>query len=805
MKKILKFGGSSLANHNRIKKACEIILSQHKNHNICVVVSAMEGVTNQLKELSEISSLGNDFSNQLKTLYRKNSKCVKGLELDQNKKLMKNLNLIFDQIKNDLSVINNAKICSVEMFDKILSYGELLSSALLEAYLQSKKYNAIKYNSSNFIITDEDYGNAYVHFQSSFDAIRMHLKNIEIQIPIITGFIGSTKSNKITTLGRSGSDYTASILGAALNVDIIEIWTDVNGILTADPNLVENPNSIPELTYEEAMELAHAGARVIFPPTMIPALYKSIDIVIKNSFNPKFEGSRIKHKRKLSKNSPIIGLSSISGKTLIRLQGPGMVGLKGIVSRIFACLSKNDINIILISQAFSEHSVCFAISAEHNKTALKALKLEFSYEISNHFIDKIILEEKLTIIAVVGEGMKQTPGIANQVFDNLGINNINVIAIAQGSSERNISFIIDDHDSKFAINLLHSNFFSPKTEIPNLFILGAGKIGSELLRIISKYKHDSLNINIIAKSKEMVINPPKNLLNNESKLFEKSVPTDTNYILNYNISKSNKKNIIVDCTSDQKLAMRYNDFFDKGFSIVTASKIANTLSQDYFELLRGTSLKNKTSFHYETNVGAGLPIISTLKGMISSGDKILKIQGIMSGTLSYIFSKFNKSIKFSELVKKAKEKGFTEPDPRDDLSGLDVARKMLILIRETGTKIELSDIKIENLVPKEIEPTLSINEFFIQFSEYDKLFLDKYLKGIKKNQVLRYIGSWDGNKAEVNLDYVDNSSPFYYQKGRENFIILKSNRYNESPLIVRGHGAGAEVTAAGVLQDIEKI
>ena len=791
--KILKFGGSSVKTPERVEQVVQLISSEHP----CgVVVSAFGGVTNQLIQLIACAERGTDCNNELQLLFDRHRQTIHDLHLETE--LLSNaVQKIEDELGVTLSTIANQEKCTPQLKDAALSVGERLSANIITEACIEKGINAAYLDARKVILTDDHFGSAFVHYQKSYNNIRNEWKD-ESKTRIITGFIGATESGETTTFGRSGSDYTASIFGAALDVKEIEIWTDVNGILSADPNVVFDAKTISHITYEEAMELAHAGAKVIFPPTMIPALYKSIPIRIKNTFEPDNPGTAITQDR-LRDDHFAVGISSLYNVSLIRFQGAGMVGRFGVIGRVFDALAKKKINIILVSQVFSEHSICFAIQPTEVDLAESLLKEEFLFELENHFIDTINIENDLSLIAVVGEGMRHTPGISGKLFSVLGEKNVNVIAIAQGSSERNISFIIKNDEVKSAIRSLHQYIFSDNAII-NVFIAGAGLVGSDLIKLIQD--NNSINVCGIMNSRKMILNP--NGLDSQH-YVEELANGDTADLESFISSASQSRNaVFVDVTSSPAIAEKTANILKKGISVVSASKLANAMNQDYYDSIRENSKAAGALFKYETNVGAGLPIIETLQTLLITGDTVEKLEGIMSGTLSYLFSQFDGSIPFSELVKLAQENGYTEPDPRDDLNGVDVGRKILILARETGAQLEFEDVSIQSLIPKNMDPAFSIDEFLKQLSKYDDQFLNMYTSASREDKVLRYIATWDGQNAIVELKAVESKNPFYHQNGRENFIVFTTKRYKDTPMIIKGHGAGAEVTAAGVLGDILK-
>jgi len=792
--KILKFGGSSISTAEKINSVCKII-TEEKNEK-SIVVSAMGGVTDKLSDIAEEKNEKKRdlIIDKLETIHYN---CAHKLKI-------KNINFInnyFLELKKILKIKNvNYK----KYKDSILCFGELLSSKILASNLtENFKIKSEQLDARSLIKTNESFGDAFVYFEKSSGLIQKYYKKIN-SLQIITGFLGSSDNEFTTTLGRSGSDYTASIFGAALNAEIIEIWTDVDGILSANPKIVKNAINIPKLNYEEAMELAHAGAKVIFPPTIIPALYKNIPIQIKNTFNPDNPGSLISNHNTKNKINPIIGISSLTDIILIRLQGAGLVGVKGIIGRIFSKLAQNKISIILISMSFSEHSVCFAIKPEFEKTALKQLKKEFENEILNKKVDKITCEKNLSIVGVVGDGMKNLPGISGDLFYTLGENNINVIAIAQGSSERNISFIVKKKDLKKTIKSLHNKFFNESNKIPNIYIIGIGNIGKELLNILYHIKN-KFNLKLIASSKNYI---DKFKIHSTSKLIgelkNSNKKFNVNILLNKQLSNQSK-NIIIDCTANEFIAKQYSKFFKMGFSIIAANKNANTLSQTYYDQLKKDQNHYNVSFKYETNVGAGLPMVSTIKNLYESGDKIISFEGILSGTLSYLFKIYNGKKFFADILMEAHKKGYTEPDPRMDLNGMDVGKKILILLRENGVKCEINNIDIESLIPNSIDPNISIQDFFYELKKNENFYSSKLKKAQMNKKVLRYIGSWNGGKASVKLKSVSPSSPFYSLKEKENVLIVKSKNYKDVPIVIRGPGAGIKVTAAGVFNDLNLI
>ncbi|HPW64455.1 MAG TPA: bifunctional aspartate kinase/homoserine dehydrogenase I, partial [Cyclobacteriaceae bacterium] len=631
-------------------------------------------------------------------------------------------------------------------------------------------------------------------------------------LQVITGFIGSSASGETTTIGRSGSDYTAAIFAGALNASSLEIWTDVDGMMTADPRKVKKAFTVKEMTYEEAMELSHFGAKVIFPATMQPAMVNRIPIWIKNTFNPTFEGTVISEKSN-GKNLIIKGISSMDKISLLSVQGSGLVGVVGVSMRLFGTLAKENISVILISQASSEHSICFAIEGDKTRHAKEAIEKEFLYEIRNQEMDHVKVEENLSIVAIVGENMKHNPGTSGRMFSALGRSGINVNAIAQGSSELNISAVVHEQDIAKALNVLHEAFFLSDRKVLNIFLVGTGLIGNSLLAMIQKQfealaKQNHLEVQVvgIANSKKMLFNEDGLTLETAvNQMKESGEEMNLNAFFGNMIAMNLSNSIFVDCTSSEAVTEFYESILSSNISIVTPNKKANSGTYQKYQTLKSAAFKRGVKFLYETNVGAGLPVINTLNDLLISGDKVIGIEAVLSGTLNYIFSSYKAGDKFSDVVKQAKEKGYTEPDPRDDLNGMDVARKVLILSRESGLPFELEDIQVENLVPENCRGEMSVEEFFKKLETHNALFEKLRAEAESRNEKLRYMAVLRDGKTKIRLGSVNDKHPFYSLSGSDNIILLTTERYHDRPMVIRGPGAGAEVTAAGVFADIIRI
>lgn len=814
--KILKFGGSSVGNAKGIQNVLEILQTYHdKNERIAVVVSAMSGVTNLLIETGKKASATDDsFRENLSEIEEKHFQAIRELiEARLQSKVFARVKYMFNELDDLLHGVFLLKELSPRTLDLALSFGERLSAYILSESLKQKGLDAEYLDSRELIKTDKTFGRARVDYKQTNQNIVnyfQHKKNIQV----VTGFIGSTDQGETTTLGRGGSDYTAAIFGAALNVDQIDIWTDVDGVMTADPKKVKSAFTLPSISYSEAMELSHFGAKVIYPPTLQPAFGNNIPIRIRNTFNPSFEGTLIS-KTSGAVDFPVKGISSIQEIALINVMGSGMVGVPGIASRLFGVLALNSINVILITQASSEHSICFAVSPEEALKARAIIEEEFAFEVQSRKIDGIHIENEMSIVAIIGENMRNTAGISGKMFSALGKNGVNVVAIAQGSSELNISVVVSREDLSKSLNALHEAFFLSDIKTLNIYLVGTGLIGGTLLRQIEKqfeylYQEQRLKINIVGvcNSRKMYFEETGIALANEQwkkAMDDSEIKSDLREFINQ-LKKLNLPNsVFVDCTSSQAVVNFYEELLKANVSIVTPSKLANSGSYADYKKIRDLVFRHGAKFLYETNVGAGLPVITTLNDLKQSGDKVLKIEGVLSGTLSYIFNSFKEGIRFSEVVKQAKELGYTEPDPRDDLNGMDVARKILILAREVGLPLEPQDVAVRNILPEACLNAKSVEDFFRELEKADPVFEEQRKKAEAEGKVLRFIATLNENKVNVGLEPVDASHPFYSLSGSDNIISFTTERYKERPLVIKGPGAGAEVTAAGVFAEIISI
>jgi len=810
--KVLKFGGTSLGSPELIKNVSKIVNKvQQEIPGVVVVFSAFSGVTNLLIEAGQKAEKGDkSYSQTIEKIITKHLTYVNELFTDTESN--SNTSMILDSLFVEISEIVHGMFLLKEMSPKSLdllqSFGEQLSCTIISEYFNSINIKNQLLDTRKIFITDEKYNNARIKLDITSKNISDATSD-QKALYISTGFIASTEKGTTTTIGRSGSDLTAATYGAVLNVDSVEIWTDVSGVMSADPRKVKDAFSLKSISYVEAMEMSHFGAKVIHPLTVQPLMDNDIPCIIKNTFKPDDPGTIITNQpqnRCLAK-----GVTSIDNIALITLQGSGMIGIEGTASRMFGSLARNKINVILISQASSEHSICAAIKPESAVLARECLEEEFAAEIAGSFIDEVKIEEDLSTIAIVGEQMKHTPGISGKLFDALAQKNVNVVAIAQGSSELNISVVIRKKDEKMALNAVHESFFALQTKL-FLFIAGIGLISSELLKQIKENYSRLLNnkkLNLIVaglcNSKKMLLDSDGIDFDNYKKLLLSSeIKSDVNNYLDFIDKEKLTHCVFVDCTASEIISKSYPKFLSAGVSVVAANKQANTRKYDEYKQLQQLSHKNDVQYLYETNAGAGLPIISTIKDLLDSGDKIQKIEAILSGTISYIFNNFTGEKPFSEIVKMAQEMGYTEPDPRDDLNGMDFARKLLLLSREIGQHLEMDAIQLEQILPEDCMKVDSVDGFFDKLKQYDNYFTEKQQKASSKGKKLSWIAKYENNEASITLQSIDSSHPFHSLQGSDNIIAITTDRY-PIPLVIKGAGAGAEVTAAGVFADIFKI
>ncbi|MDA0984517.1 MAG: bifunctional aspartate kinase/homoserine dehydrogenase I [Bacteroidetes bacterium] len=814
--KVLKFGGTSVADSKSISHVIEIIKKSNETKQV-VVVSALGGITNILIDMAEKASRGDStFKNSLPILEERHLNPIQHfIPVTHQSEIISFLKTQLNNLEELLESLFTLKELTPKSLAKVSSYGEILSSKIIFQILKYANQDVVFKDARELLYTHEVNDREVINQTKSEQACKDFFNKETAEVVLLPGFIATDENQEITNLGRGGSDYTAALIANYIDASILEIWTDVSGMYTAHPNLVSQALPIPFLSYNEAMELSHFGAKVIFPPTLQPLVEKEIPILIKNTFDAAAQGTNINKKgtSEGGNGTVVKGVSHIENVALINLEGSGMIGIPGFSKRLFECLSKKKINIIMITQASSEHSICIGLRSEDAKDAKKAIDTEFEFEISLSRVEPALVEMNMTNIAVVGDNMKKHQGISGKLFSSLGSNNINIRAIAQGASERNISIIIDERNTQKALNSIHECFFETQTKELNLFITGVGNVGGKLLEQINQQQaylleHLRLKVRVIAlaNSRKMLLSDVPLDLENWRELLDQSKQTsDRESFFNHIKSLNLRNSIFVDNTANEEIAGEYNRYLEHNIGVVTCNKIACASSLSNYKELKRTARKFGTPFLFETNVGAGLPVIDTLNNLIASGDVIHKIQAILSGSLNFIFNNFTSSTTFASIVLAAQKEGYTEPDPKIDLSGVDVARKILILARESGFEEELASIDNKSFLPQEVLDTKNNEAFFKALEKHESHFQTLLAKASEKNCRLKYVAQLENGKASVGLQEIDPSHDFYNLEGSDNIILFYTNRYKNQPLIVKGAGAGAEVTAGGIFGDIIRI
>lgn len=800
----MKFGGTSVGSVDSILNVKEII--ERQTEPVIVVVSALGGITDKLIKTSLMAVEGDcAYQQSFEEIKTRHEEMIDDIipAGEKRDKLMATVSGLLDELRSIYQGVYLIHDLSPKTQAAIVSYGERLSSQIVAALVQDAEW----FDSREFIKTEFKAGKNRLVRELSNKLVRKTWQKVP-QISIVGGFISTdVESGEVTNLGRGGSDYTASIIAAALDASVLEIWTDVDGFMTADPRVISSAYVIPELSYVEAMELSNFGAKVIYPPTIYPVCIKHIPILVKNTFNPDAPGSIIKDEVEDDKRS-IKGISSIKGTTLITVSGLSMVGVIGVNRRIFTCLADNGISVFMVSQASSENSTSIGVQDEDADEACRVLNIEFQKEIEDGSMFPMLAEKGLATVAIVGENMKHTPGIAGKLFGTLGRSGISVIACAQGASETNISFVINQNFLRKALNVIHDSFFLSEYQVLNLFICGVGTVGGSLLEQIhqqqEKLKRElRLNLNVVGIASghnAMFTREGINLENYREQLAsapKSNIQRLHDEVIGMNIFNS----VFVDCTASPEVAGLYADFLEHNINVVAANKIAASSDYENYHLLKQTCQKRSVKFLFETNVGAGLPIIRTINDLCNSGDKILRIEAVLSGTLNYIFNTISKDIPFSETVRMAHEKGYSEPDPRIDLSGTDVIRKLVILSREAGYEISQEDVEAKLFIPQSFFDG-TLEDFWKNLPTLDAEFEARRLELEKQNKVWRFVAKLENGKASVSLQEFDNNHSFYKLEGSNNIVLLTTERYREYPMLIQGYGAGASVTAAGVFADI---
>ena len=812
--KVLKFGGTSVGSAKNIQKVIEIVKNESLSENVTVVVSAIGGITDKLLAAADKAIEKNkNYKDDFESLRLKHVEVIDGLLSGESHETTLDIVLNhlskLEKILDGIYLINEL---SPKTTDKLLSFGELLSSLIIYETMKLHDLNIQLKNSQNLIVTDSNFTNAAVNFGETNENIVTYYDSNDKIITILPGFISKSELGEITTLGRGGSDYTAAIIAAAMNASVLQIWTDVSGMFTSNPKIVKNSKPIKKLSYLEAIELSHFGAKVLYPPTVLPVLSKQIPLLIKNTLAPEDQGTLITHVVENRNPNPIKGISNINSVALLTLQGNGMVGIPGFSKRLFETLAREKINVIIATQASSEHSICIGITDKESTLAKYVIDKEFENEISLFKIDPLVVETNLSIIAIVGDQMKSHQGISGKMFSTLGRNNINIRAIAQGASERNISAIIAESDVEKALNCLHERFFESETKQINLFISGVGNVGKSLINQIDqqkKYIKSTLNVKLkvigLSNSKKMVLDKTGINLNDWESVLNNGKKSGHIDFFEATKSLNLRNSIFVDITASDMVASSYALYLKQSIAVVACNKIACSSKIENYLELKQLSHKYNVPFLFETNVGAGLPVIDTLKHLINSGDKINTVHAVLSGSLNYIFNNFNKSTTFHDVVKQAQIEGYTEPDPRIDLSGVDVARKLLILARESGEMIDMNDIENEAFLPEECMTASSVEAFYETLKSKEVHF-QKFFTSAESNQCqLKYVSEYKDGVAKVGLKEIPEGHPFYNLEGKDNIVMFYTNRYKDQPMIIKGAGAGSEVTASGLFADIIRI
>ncbi|WP_290792689.1 bifunctional aspartate kinase/homoserine dehydrogenase I [Flavihumibacter sp. UBA7668] len=806
---VLKFGGTSVGSPEAIQKVIAIVSEKLKKNTVITVVSAFGGTTDSLLLCGQMASQGDEqYKELIQQLTGRHLNAVKQLiPIQQQSSYLSAVKKLCNEVEDLCTGIFLLGETTARTKDKLVSYGELISSQVIAAAFQSKGIATTWWDSRKLIRTNSDFGNATVNFSSTSALLQAAKQELATDHIVMPGFIAANPEGITTTLGRGGSDYTAAIAAACLDAQELEIWTDVSGMMTADPRWVPNAKVIPTISYQEAMELSHFGAKVIYPPTIQPVMNKQIPVWIKNTFAPMDPGTCIQQEGYRNGN-PVRGISSISKLALLSLEGSGMVGVPGFSRRLFEALSAEQINVILITQGSSEHSICVGVDESAAEKAKKSVDEAFAPEISLQKVEPLEIEKGLSIVALVGEQMKSHPGISGKLFGALGRNGVNVRAIAQGSSERNISAVISTSDVRKAINLLHEEFFETSLKQVNLFISGVGNVGSRLLQQVYQQQqyllhHNRLQLRVVglANSKKFLISDDAIDLSNWKNLLDSGSEGTIDDFVDGIIERNLRNTVFVDITASDLVAGVYPRLLEKSCAVVACNKIACSSPYSYYRELKDKARSNNTSFLFETNVGAGLPVIGTLNDLLKSGDKVNRIEAVLSGTLNYVFNHYDGTLPFAEIVRKAQEEGYTEPDPRLDLSGTDVMRKIMILAREAGEQLEMDTIINHRFLPASCMEG-SVEDFYASMLKEEDHFKSIFTEANKNGNKLKFVAAFHNGKAEVGLQQIAPGHDLFHLYGKDNIVLFYTERYPEQPMVIKGAGAGADVTASGVFADI---
>lgn len=805
--KVLKFGGTSVGTVDSLRNVKAIVESN--SDRVIVVVSALGGLTDKLIATAKAAAEGSDYTADYQAMIDRHHNIIEGIVAEEfREEVTATVDTLLEELGNIYKGVSLIRDLSPRTLDIIVSYGERLSSTIISRIINGARL----YDSRQFIKTLDQYGKHVLDNDATQKLVHQTFDDMDFKVALVPGFISTNAEGDVTNLGRGGSDYTAAILAAALDADVLEIWTDVDGFMTADPRIIKDTYVIDHLSFIEAMELCNFGAKVIYPPTIYPVFHKNIPIYIKNTFNPSAPGTCISEQRPSPEGKDIKGISSINDTCLITVSGLCMVGVIGVNARIFGALGRHGVSVFLVSQASSENTTSFAVRNADADRAVKALEDEFMVELQTGELNPMQVEHNLATVAVVGENMRHASGVAGKLFNTLGRNGINVIACAQGASETNISIVIDLKNEKKALSVIHDSFFLSDTQVLNLFIIGIGNIGCHLLRQLARQQANLLQLKAlelkvvgIANSKKAIFDIEGiDLENYQEKLRESDIPSSPERILREVVGMNIFNSVFVDCTSNPEIARLYLPLVENNINVVTASKIAASGPYETYSDLKKIARKKDVRFLFETNVGAGLPIIGTINNLINSGDRILRIEAVLSGTLNFIFSTISSEVSFEQAIRMAAEAGYAEPDPRVDLSGIDVMRKLVILARESGYRAELDDVSLTPLLPDELFRS-SVDDFYRALPAESERMEQLRRKAEAEGKRLRFIATLDCGKLSVGLREVDASHPFYNLEGSNNVILITTQRYREYPMVIKGYGAGADVTAAGVFADIYSI
>ncbi|TNJ41695.1 bifunctional aspartate kinase/homoserine dehydrogenase I [Tamlana fucoidanivorans] len=810
--KVLKFGGTSVGSSKNINNVINILENYSKTGPLACVVSAVGGITDKLLLAGkQAQNKDQQFLETFQLIKDKHFSIIQELNPVNNQEILGYVERQLEALKSLLEGIYLINELSPKTSDKLVSYGELLSSFLIAETIKNRGLSADRKNAQELVVTNSNFTKAEVDYQITNKNIQDYFSSAKQTITILPGFIARSKSGEQTTLGRGGSDFTAAIIAAALKVDQLEIWTDVSGMYTTNPKLVKQAYPIEKISYQEAMELSHFGAKVLYPPTVQPVLNLNIPIHIKNTLAPNEAGTVISNEDS-DANGPVKGISNINNIALLTLEGSGMVGIPGFSKRLFETLSQEKINVIMITQASSEHSICLGIEEKDAENAKVAIDAIFENEIALNKIEPLIVETGLSMIALVGDNMKNHQGISGKMFSSLGKNNVNVRAIAQGASEKNITAVITESDVKKALNTLHEQFFESKTKQLNVFITGVGNVGERLVEQIKqqkKYLKDNLKIKLrvigLSNSRKMIFGEHGLDLSNWKEQLESGETASLQGFFEKAKALNLRNSIFVDVTANKNVADLYAQYLRESIAIVACNKIACSSDYENYKLLKRLSLKYNAPFLFETNVGAGLPVIDTLRNLVASGDKIKSIQAVLSGSLNFVFNNFNDTTKFYDIVKQAGAEGYTEPDPRIDLSGVDVARKILILARESGVKINLEDIENTSFLSEAGLKSDSVDDFYNTLIADEAHYQKLYASAKSNHCQLKYVAKFEDGKASVSLQEIPEGHPFYNLEGSDNIVMFYTERYPTNPMIIKGAGAGADVTASGLFADIIRL